>query len=131
MGPSSRLRKRFPAVLLVVAALSVAAALPVLASPHAAGAMIIGSCTASGSHDYYPSDDDRLRFSTLGNGTCYKVKVSARYWTDAPPYGWVNTPTYWSYTNVTRNVYNAPAHDWSKHTVCHPNDVSCDVFSLV
>lgn len=132
MGLTSRPRRRFPAVLLVVAGLSFAAALPVLASTHAGGAMSMGDCTGSGYHDYWQSENDKFQFSTYGvfEGDCYKVKVSARYWTDAPPYGWVSTPTYWSYTSVTRTVYDAPAHDWSKHTVCDPNDASCGVFSL-
>lgn len=81
-------------------------------------------CAATGWHDFTASQNDRFRFGTSdlsGPGpNCDRVKVRGRYWTDAPPYGWVTTSIFYSADVVTRTYYDAPAHDWSDHYACKP-----------
>lgn len=113
---------------LAMAVLMVVAAIPAIASSNATGHIDVGDCSATGYHQYTASSNDRFRFGTYEySGDCTTVKVQARYWTDSPPYGWVTTSTFTATSSVVRTVYDAPAHDWSKHTVCDP---SCQAFSL-
>jgi hypothetical protein len=81
------------------------------------------NCWATGWHDFTASQNDRFRFGTedLSSGlNCDRVKVRGRYWTDAPPYGWVTTGIFYDANYVSRTYYDAPAHDWSDHYACKP-----------
>lgn len=87
-----------------------------------------GDCSGTGWHTYYAPDNDRFMFGTFEyDGDCLTLKVQARYWTDAPPYGWVTTSTYSGASSVVLTLYDAPSHDWSKHSICDP---TCLVFDL-
>lgn len=78
------------------------------------------NCQATGWHT---QASDEFRFGTYESGgwNCTTVKAQARYWTDAPPYGWVTTSTYTASSSVSRTMTNAPTHSWSKHAACGTN----------
>lgn len=103
----------------VVMAVVLVIALPAIASSSASITLWSAdfNCQATAWHTHGGST---FQFGTSETWDCSSVKVQGRYFTDAPPYGWVTTSWYSSSSSVSQGRSDVVTHDWSKHQACGP-----------